>query len=126
MLTAFTMTAVFLLPDNIEEDLVGQVTVTGYKYYRDGIAHIVTNGEEKYDMFLDEPAKLPVGHTCRGAFQVTVPGAERNFIKRDERLTMKMDGMDGRIYHESIDRKSTRLNSSHVAISYAVFCLKRK
>src|SRR5690625_6107903 len=26
----------------------------------------------------------------------------------------------------SADRKSTRLNSSHVAISYAVFCLKKK
>src|SRR5690625_5915435 len=26
----------------------------------------------------------------------------------------------------NIDRKSTRLNSSHVAISYAVFCLKKK
>src|SRR5690625_1340625 len=27
---------------------------------------------------------------------------------------------------EQADRKSTRLNSSHVAISYAVFCLKKK
>src|SRR5699024_12574483 len=27
---------------------------------------------------------------------------------------------------ESRDRKSTRLNSSHVSISYAVFCLKKK
>src|SRR5690625_6613576 len=27
---------------------------------------------------------------------------------------------------ERPDRKSTRLNSSHVAISYAVFCLKKK
>src|SRR5438067_8990981 len=26
----------------------------------------------------------------------------------------------------SLDRKSTRLNSSHVSISYAVFCLKKK
>src|SRR5207253_11398588 len=26
----------------------------------------------------------------------------------------------------SLDRKSTRLNSSHVAISYAVFCLKKR
>ena len=25
-----------------------------------------------------------------------------------------------------LDRKSTRLNSSHVSISYAVFCLKKK
>src|SRR5437660_5105896 len=28
--------------------------------------------------------------------------------------------------HQDADRKSTRLNSSHVAISYAVFCLKKK
>src|SRR5690625_7051177 len=28
--------------------------------------------------------------------------------------------------HHRQDRKSTRLNSSHVAISYAVFCLKKK
>src|SRR5690606_42098460 len=28
--------------------------------------------------------------------------------------------------HERRDRKSTRLNSSHVKISYAVFCLKKK
>src|SRR5438874_10675346 len=27
---------------------------------------------------------------------------------------------------DSLDRKSTRLNSSHVEISYAVFCLKKK
>src|SRR5690625_6843987 len=44
--------------------------------------------------------------------------------------------MNGRIYDPRLgrfmqarvvkDRKSTRLNSSHVAISYAVFCLKKK
>src|SRR3989440_1956627 len=28
--------------------------------------------------------------------------------------------------HYSVDRKSTRLNSSHDQISYAVFCLKKK
>src|SRR5476649_1477017 len=30
------------------------------------------------------------------------------------------------IAHDCIDRKSTRLNSSHTVISYAVFCLKKK
>src|SRR5699024_11689602 len=30
------------------------------------------------------------------------------------------------IYLVARDRKSTRLNSSHVSISYAVFCLKKK
>src|SRR5215208_7627860 len=34
-------------------------------------------------------------------------------------------GGAGRL-HDARDRKSTRLNSSHVAISYAVFCLKKK
>src|SRR5690242_21320353 len=29
-------------------------------------------------------------------------------------------------HDELIDRKSTRLNSSHMSISYAVFCLKKK
>src|SRR5438876_9489612 len=31
-----------------------------------------------------------------------------------------------RLLPEDLDRKSTRLNSSHPSISYAVFCLKKK
>src|SRR5256885_7385179 len=31
-----------------------------------------------------------------------------------------------RVYAGTTDRKSTRLNSSHLVISYAVFCLKKK
>src|SRR5439155_23956763 len=34
-------------------------------------------------------------------------------------------GLPGRRHGREPDRKSTRLNSSHVAISYAVFCLKK-
>src|SRR5205814_8275936 len=35
--------------------------------------------------------------------------------------------MNASVRHECvIDRKSTRLNSSHLGISYAVFCLKKK
>src|SRR5256885_13002619 len=30
------------------------------------------------------------------------------------------------LQHHAEDRKSTRLNSSHLVISYAVFCLKKK
>src|SRR5690625_6876970 len=37
----------------------------------------------------------------------------------------KYPNVANRIVQEG-DRKSTRLNSSHVAISYAVFCLKKK
>src|SRR3712207_7987369 len=34
--------------------------------------------------------------------------------------------MYGKTYWGNLDRKSTRLNSSHANISYAVFCLKKK
>src|SRR2546426_8131517 len=34
--------------------------------------------------------------------------------------------ISGQMLKNSIDRKSTRLNSSHLVISYAVFCLKKK
>src|SRR3712207_8902925 len=41
----------------------------------------------------------------------------------DERLMLTVDRLDD---GEVSDRKSTRLNSSHANISYAVFCLKKK
>src|SRR5690349_23383924 len=41
--------------------------------------------------------------------------------------SVKMDGAElGALQSFERDRKSTRLNSSHVEISYAVFCLKKK
>src|SRR5260221_6339985 len=36
------------------------------------------------------------------------------------------DDLLDRAARELVDRKSTRLNSSHTVISYAVFCLKKK
>src|SRR5699024_12636071 len=55
---------------------------------------------------------LPISHDdVTGLDQV---GAGRGGVQAD------VDGFD------AADRKSTRLNSSHVSISYAVFCLKKK
>src|SRR5439155_5027154 len=45
-------------------------------------------------------------------------------IDREFALQPVMDQMPSA--SSGIDRKSTRLNSSHVASSYAVFCLKKK
>src|SRR5256885_4771658 len=36
------------------------------------------------------------------------------------------EGCKGTLTEAALDRKSTRLNSSHLVISYAVFCLKKK
>src|SRR5207245_3412922 len=58
-------------------------------------------------------------------------GATYQFIERIERdfillLTATPLQNDLRELYNLIDRKSTRLNSSHGSISYAVFCLNKK
>src|SRR5690625_4554969 len=45
------------------------------------------------------------------------------YLPEERGLYPKLKVKEQLIY---LDRKSTRLNSSHVAISYAVFCLKKK
>src|SRR5437762_6828439 len=62
---------------------------------------------------------LPILCSCRVYF-----GRGRQTTRgRAARLHRMRDGIDG----DSIaDRESTRLNSSHRCISYAVFCLKKK
>src|SRR6266496_208259 len=44
----------------------------------------------------------------------------------DHQLRAEQEQTDGHEREHDLDRKSTRLNSSHVEISYAVFCLKKK
>src|SRR3712207_7761071 len=60
-------------------------------------------------------------------------GAEDNWDERIEEVRRRMRGEDDtspmarhRGLVKRADRKSTRLNSSHANISYAVFCLKKK
>src|SRR5260221_10535989 len=48
---------------------------------------------------------------------------DRVIVKRLENETKTASGI---VIPENADRKSTRLNSSHTVISYAVFCLKKK
>src|SRR3712207_7850504 len=54
----------------------------------------------------------------------TVP-AGRLWVMGDHR-SASGDSLEHWEQTEDIDRKSTRLNSSHANISYAVFCLKKK
>src|SRR5690349_22405220 len=64
----------------------------------------------------DRPAPPPPGGT----------GGEVSVISDDYFRTMGIPMIAGREFDRVRDRKSTRLNSSHVEISYAVFCLKKK
>src|SRR5206468_7700869 len=48
-------------------------------------------------------------------------------VARDEEMPVPFEELRlDEVVAEIIDRKSTRLNSSHDQISYAVFCLKKK
>src|SRR2546429_4730930 len=55
----------------------------------------------------------PVIFSASGVYPVRILLGQKNFRRRST-------------YESSTDRKSTRLNSSHGYISYAVFCLKKK
>src|SRR3712207_7833853 len=53
------------------------------------------------------------------------PDAGRKVQRAAARLVVAV-GRRTPAMHREVDRKSTRLNSSHANISYAVFCLKKK
>src|SRR5690625_5376819 len=60
-----------------------------------------------------------------------VKGALTNKIKNADQVRQMMllkskEKTNLPLAYSTVDRKSTRLNSSHVAISYAVFCLKKQ
>src|SRR3712207_8913356 len=63
--------------------------------------------------------QLPVG--LRQGVLVQLAAAR---LPEAQRLGARLDLLDEVAHH--LDRKSTRLNSSHANISYAVFCLKKK
>src|SRR2546429_6990054 len=50
----------------------------------------------------------------------------RSLVQEDDRPALPLSRQLPRPHRELPDRKSTRLNSSHGYISYAVFCLKKK
>src|SRR5688572_31605887 len=58
----------------------------------------------------------------RVVYQLRTTDLEANRGRND----LWMVGVDGKGSRQLTDRKSTRLNSSHSQISYAVFCLKKK
>src|SRR5207302_10124710 len=95
--------------------------------------------------FLDAPATpgiytlslhdaLPISHLVDQDAHVEVDRHPGDGLELVERAAGVAESAAGKLGHRDAaggdqrreDRKSTRLNSSHVKISYAVFCLKKK
>src|SRR5256885_6979970 len=73
-------------------------------------------------LFRSESRRKRQGYWCsrlaKSRKSIQVP-----FVRAEHMLCT---GLTGDPVAEHVDRKSTRLNSSHLVISYAVFCLKKK
>src|SRR5256885_11341126 len=77
----------------------------------------------------DEMDRVPGGHRDDEGLRIRVADVLRREPheppRNVERILSRFDH-PGEPVHGGVDRKSTRLNSSHLVISYAVFCLKKK
>ena len=90
-------------------------------------AAVVKNGKEVLSNVISSQIAL---HTVYGGVVPEI--ASRNHIKKIDyvlaqalrKANMRAEEVDA--IAVTSDRKSTRLNSSHTMISYAVFCLKKK
>src|SRR5690606_39115259 len=85
---------------------VAALLVSGCSYQTAG----VPKGDLTLTATFDDVQQLVAGHSVQMA-DITVGSVTK----------VELVG-----YKARVDRKSTRLNSSHVKISYAVFCLKKK
>src|SRR5690625_7097113 len=81
------------------------------------MAYLISNGFGHREM-----VRLNIGpvlfHEHLFYFKEVLPGSRIH-------VTMELRGLSKNNTFFELDRKSTRLNSSHVAISYAVFCLNK-
>src|SRR2546427_8043845 len=83
---------------------------------------------------LDGGAEVPGGRAREpvDVLERERPVQSHRVAQPRERLGVRLDaedqrgGIAGKHADDDEDRKSTRLNSSHSQISYAVFCLKKK
>src|SRR5207253_10870640 len=112
-------------------------TCTGDEKLRQEVESLITSDQGGLS-FIDEPAFEMAARILASDEPALAAG---DHIDRYEVVSLLGSGGMGEVYlaHDekldrrialkllpSQDRKSTRLNSSHVAISYAVFCLKKK
>src|SRR5690625_6902647 len=102
--------------------------------YSEYVAPITKGGDDKRTVPMLDPRLAPVKVAVLPLSKSAdlVPRAEQLAATLRQHWNVEMDSTQaiGRRYRRQdeigTDRKSTRLNSSHVAISYAVFCSQKK
>ena len=97
------------------------------RHNQEEIHRIFETGEYPYH----QKIKRAVYERQKASLQAELLKAQRWIQDTDQKVVILFEGRDaagkgGTIKRFMEDRKSTRLNSSHITISYAVFCLKKK
>src|SRR5207245_8060150 len=119
--------------------VAGEVKPWDHRGFQDGMVGVHAHINDGHDPHTGSEDPLRVGHADQdGGPLVDVTAQDRGPEEGDHRRVSQRveDGSRGLVelesrgsfwnHHIRIDRKSTRLNSSHGSISYAVFCLKKK
>src|SRR5690606_39600978 len=86
----------------------------------EGIGHYLQSSKVDWDLYLEEDFSCRLEHIHEWGGDGIIADFDDMNIQR------ALAGTDKPIVAVGGDRKSTRLNSSHVKNSYAVFCLKKK
>src|SRR5690606_40302063 len=99
--------------DHAPEEIV-KGTMTALQQYKD-LEVTLIGDEEKIRPYITSDERVSILHTTE-----VIEGTDEpvRAVRRKKNASMVLMAKE--------DRKSTRLNSSHVKISYAVFCLKKK
>src|SRR3712207_9056506 len=82
---------------------------------------------EIYTLSLHDALPILAGEVRPAALEESVDRLLRREARRlVQRAVRELPPRGEQVLQQGLDRKSTRLNSSHANISYAVFCLKKK
>src|SRR5439155_25384151 len=103
-------------------------THSSFLFDRLSLFHTDTPPTDIYTLSLHDA--LPIceraGEEQRQQHGTEAAAAQEHVPERDGQEAGPVEARPPQAERQPEDRKSTRLNSSHVAISYAVFCLKKK
>src|SRR5699024_11497915 len=107
------------------------MVLRGLKHGRPLLRYLIrtlTEGGSHAGQLIDEMVADAEAYLAQGERDGVITSSE---TPRDRAVLLVIWSMGALALHEHVerllkDRKSTRLNSSHVSISYAVFCLKNK
>src|SRR5690625_171093 len=103
---------------------MNKVTVVGSGVMGKGIAY--TFATEGFQVYLNDLSDDILGAAKKEIDHLLEMSYEKGFLKEGAYQHAKENIIYETSLQKAAENSSTRLNSSHVAISYAVFCLKKK